>query len=98
MTMMNEIRKYNVEFENSMGHRRLISDKNCTIHEAFSYISKFLNEHSYRSSYQRLIFNIDPPYAMVDVGSHTEFFYINGLTETDYLLYLSSDQFRKEHL
>ena len=43
--------------------------------EAFKVINDFLDDHNYKSYYQRA-WNKNDKTTVVDVGSHTEFFYI----------------------
>ena len=62
-------------FENSQGKRRLLSQLK-TEKDCFKEISKFLKEHNFVSYYMKTW----KPYeyvTQVDVGSHTEFFYIS---------------------
>ena len=62
-------------FENSQGKRKLLSQPK-TEKDCFKQISKFLEEHDFVSYYMRTW----KPYeyvTQVDVGSHTEFFYIS---------------------
>lgn len=65
---------YNVLFENSKGQRKIIGtveNKEAT----FKVINDFLNEHNYKSYYSNC-WKKDDKTTVVDVGSHTEFFYI----------------------
>lgn len=62
-------------FENSQGKRRLIAE--CESKEkCCKEISKFLKEHNFVSHYRRT-WHPYPYITQVDVGSHTEFFYIS---------------------
>ena len=64
----------NVMFENSKGQLRIID----TVENeelAFKVINDFLDDHKYKSYYQRT-WKKDDKTIVVDVGSHTEFFYI----------------------
>ena len=64
----------NVMFENSRGQLRTIGTvKN--EESAFKVINDFLDDHNYKSYYQRT-WNKDDKTTVVDVGSHTELFYI----------------------
>lgn len=60
-------------FENSRGEERLIAEV-ATEEEAFKEINTFLNEHNFKSYYFRTW--IAQGRKCVDVGSHTEFFWI----------------------
>lgn len=62
-----------VEFKNSYGVRRVIGECE-TEKEAFKIIYDFLKDHNYKSYYTRTREIEDRIW--VDVGSHTEFFYI----------------------
>ena len=64
----------NVMFENSKGQKRIIGAAE-TNDEAFKVINDFLTDHNYKSYYQRT-WKKDDKTTVVDVGSHTEFFYI----------------------
>ena len=75
----------NVMFENSKGQKRIIGTVeneesafkiiNDFLDEAFKVINDFLTDHNYKSYYQRT-WKKDDKTTVVDVGSHTEFFYI----------------------
>lgn len=65
---------YNVLFENSKGQKRIIGTAE-TKDTAFKVIDEFLDDHKYKSYYKRC-WNTDDKTIVVDVGSHTEFFYI----------------------
>ena len=64
----------NVMFENSKGQKRIIGTVE-NEESAFKVINDFLDDHNYKSYYQRT-WNKDDKTTVVDVGSHTEFFYI----------------------
>ena len=65
---------YNILFENSEGKKRIIGIAK-TGNSAFKIIDDFLKEHNYKSYYKRTWKTGDKT-TTVDVGSHTEFFYI----------------------
>ena len=64
----------NVMFENSTGQLRIIGIVE-NEESAFKIINDFLDDHGYKSYYQRT-WKKDDKTTVVDVGSHTEFFYI----------------------
>ena len=64
----------NVMFENSNGQSRTIGTVE-NEESAFKVINDFLDDHNYKSYYQRT-WKKDDKTTIVDVGSHTEFFYI----------------------
>ena len=68
------IEMLNVMFENSKGQKRTIGTVE-NEESAFKVINDFLDDHNYKSYYQRT-WNKDDKTTVVDVGSHTEFFYI----------------------
>ena len=61
-------------FENSKSQKRIIGTAE-TNDEAFKVINDFLDDHNYKFYYQRT-WEKDDKTTVVDVGSHTEFFYI----------------------
>ena len=63
-----------VMFENSKGQKRIIGTAE-TNDEVFKVINDFLIDHNYKSYYTRT-WKKDDKTTVVDVGSHTEFFYI----------------------
>ena len=65
---------YIVEFENTYGERREIGSV-ATKPKASKIIQKFLNPHKYKAPYWRII-SLEDNIEQIDVGSHTEFFYI----------------------
>ena len=64
----------NVMFENSKGQSRTIGTVE-NEESAFKTINDCLDDHKYKSYYQRT-WKKDDKTTVVDVGSHTEFFYI----------------------
>ena len=67
-----------LEFENSQGQRRVIGNPE-TPQEMWQIINKFLADHNFKSYYSRM--NLYPDEYEIDVGSHTEFFYISEMTD-----------------
>ena len=67
--------KYKVEFKNSYDKTRIISYAN-TIKECWDIIFEFLEDHNYKSYYQRTRIGDDGK-VHIDVGSWSEFFYIS---------------------
>ena len=65
---------YNILFENSKGKKRIIGIAK-TEKTAFKIIDDFLKEHNYKSYYKRT-WKTDDKTICIDVGSYTEFFYI----------------------
>ena len=64
----------NVMFENSNGQLRIIGTVE-NDESAFKVINDFLDDHNYKSYYSNC-WKKDDKTTVVDVGSHTEFFYI----------------------
>lgn len=65
---------YIVEFSNCFGDRRKIGSA-AQRDEAFKIINKFLDDHNYHSYYMRF-WESAKNETCVDVGSHSECFYI----------------------
>lgn len=65
---------YIIEFENTYGERRKIGSTANRL-KANRIIQKFLNSHEYKAPYWRII-SLEDNIEQIDVGSHTEFFYI----------------------
>lgn len=70
-------------FENSRGEERVIAEPN-TVRECNQEIKKFLDEHNFTSYYSRCWKTPDGR-IKVDVGSHTEFFKVEGVTWEEWL-------------
>ena len=64
----------NVIFKNCKGQLRIITTVE-NEESAFKVINDFLTDHNYKSYYQRT-WEKDDKTTVVDVGSYTEFFYI----------------------
>lgn len=64
----------NVMFENPKSQLRIIGTAE-TNDEAFKVINDFRTDHNYKAYYKRT-WKKDDKTTAVDVGSHTEFFYI----------------------
>lgn len=69
---------YPVYFENSHGVRRVIGQAE-NGNEVFDIINKFLEEHNFKSYYVEL-YKADDEW-VIDVGSHTEFFYVTDVID-----------------
>ncbi len=63
-----------IEFENSNGERRVIGTAK-TVQGCIKIMQKFLDDHNFKSYYQRYTEKPDGS-IWIDVGSHTEFFWI----------------------
>ena len=63
-------------FQNSRGDERLIAEPS-NREEVVKEINKFLNDHNYKSYYTRVW--EDDGRLVFDVGSHTEFFILEGM-------------------
>ena len=64
-------------FKSSNGKERIIAEPS-NIDEVFNEINKFLDEHNFKSYYTRMW--EENGRLKFDVGSHTEFFYVKGLS------------------
>lgn len=69
-------------FKNSYGKERVIAEVK-DIDECFKEINKFLDEHNFKSYYTRV--REEDGRLEFDVGSHTEFFYLEGMTWDEYI-------------
>lgn len=65
---------YKVQFKNSKGKIRFIGQAK-TKEKAFKIIDDFLFDKNFKSWYKK-VRELDDKTTIVDVGSHTEFFYI----------------------
>jgi hypothetical protein len=70
-------------FRHSDRRTTLLSEPE-TIDEAFVAINKFLKDHNFKSYYKRVC-GTDDDSIWIDVGSHSEFFIIKGITFEDYM-------------
>ena len=75
-------------FKNSQGKERLIAECE-TVQEVHKEIDKFLNEHNFKSYYMRSWGNEDA--VTIDVGSHSEFFRIKGISHSEYIKGLNKE-------
>lgn len=71
----------NLYFQNSHGQERLIA-QHVNVKECYREINKFLDDHSFKSYYTRM-FEEDGR-IIFDVGSHTEFFIVDGANMNDF--------------
>ena len=63
-------------FQNSRGVERLIAEPS-NREEVVNEINKFLDDHNYKSYYMQVCEDNDR--LMIDVGSWSEFFYLEGM-------------------
>jgi hypothetical protein len=74
-------------FQNSRNEERVIAECS-TIEEVHKEINKFLDTHNFKSYYTRVMPDGDNPNRVIlDVGSWSEFFKIDGVTFEDYTNY-----------
>ena len=64
-------------FQNSKGEERVIAEPS-NREEVVKEINKFLDDHNYKSYYTRVWEDDDR--LVFDVGSHTEFFILEGMS------------------
>ena len=69
-------------FKNSQGEERLIAECE-TLDEIHEEISNFLDEHNFKCYYTRSWGGEEG--VTIDVGSHSEFFKIKGISHNDYI-------------
>ena len=75
-------------FKNCEGKERLIAECD-TVSAIHKEIKKFLDEHEYVSHYSRSWGNEEN--IIIDVGSHSEFFVVKGISHIDYIKELQKD-------
>lgn len=75
-------------FKNSQGKERLIA-KCDTVQDAHKEINKFLDDHNFKSYYSRIWGNDEE--VKIDVGSHSEFFVVKGISHIDYIKQLQKN-------
>ena len=68
-------------FQNSQGKERLIAEPS-NREEVVKEINKFLDEHNYKSYYTQVC--EDNGRLMIDVGSWSEFFFLEGMSFEDW--------------
>lgn len=80
-------------FKNCEGKERLITECD-TVSAIHKEIMKFLDEHEYVSHYSRSWGNEEN--IIIDVGSHSEFFVVKGISHIDYIKELQKDEDSEE--
>lgn len=68
-------------FRNSNGKERVITDPS-NVEEVSKEIKQFIDDHNFKSYYTRVW--EENGRLKFDVGSHTEFFYLEGMTFEEY--------------
>lgn len=81
-------------FKNSRGEERLIAECE-TVREAHKEINKFLDEHNFKCYYTRSWG--DDKGVILDVGSHSEFFVIKGISHAEYINALQKNDEPEEY-
>ena len=76
-------------FKNSQSKERLVAECE-TVKDVGKEIQKFLDDHNYKSYYSRSR-EVDGR-IKIDVGSWSEFFYIDGITYEEYSKALHSEK------
>lgn len=74
-------------FQNSKHEERVV-DEIANIEEVSKEINKFLKDHNFKSYYTRVW--EENGRLKFDVGSHSEFFYLEGITFEEYSKYNSN--------
>lgn len=78
----------NLYFQNSYGKERFIAECD-SVQDIHKAINKFLDEHDYKSYYSRS--REHHGRVKIDVGSHTEFFFVEGISYEEYIEALCSE-------
>ena len=81
-------------FQNSCGEERVIAEPT-NKEEVHKEIKKFLDEHNFKSYYTRIW--EENGRLKYDVGSHTEFFILEGMTFEEYTKNNHSDKTMLAH-
>ena len=68
-------------FRSSNGKERIIAEPS-NIEEVSKEIKKFINDHNFKSYYTRVW--EENSRLKFDIGSYTEFFYLDGMTFEEY--------------
>lgn len=68
-------------FRSSNGKERVIAEP-LNVEEVSKEIKKFIDDHNFKSYYTRVL--EEDGRLKFDVGSHTEFFYLKGMTFEEY--------------
>ena len=71
-----------LHFKNSQGKEKLIAECE-TVGECHKKIQKFLDDHDYKSYYLRT--REHDGRIQIDVGSYSEFFFIDGISHVEYM-------------
>ena len=66
-----------VIFSNCKDETRKIGNEVENRKQAIKEIDKFLKDNNFKSYYMRTWFNVERNQYVIDVGSHTEFFYVD---------------------
>ena len=66
----------NLYFRDSHGNKRLLASNINNKEGVWEYIQAFLDEHNFKSYYTRVWYK--DGYTWYDVGSHTEFFFVDA--------------------
>ena len=69
-------------FQNSQGKERVIAETD-SLEKTWEEINKFLEDHNFKSYYSR-VWEKDNR-LIIDVGSHTEFFIVDGCDFEDFV-------------
>lgn len=75
-------------FKNSQGKERLIAECE-TARDVNREIHKFLDDHNYKNYYSRS-WEVDGR-VKIDVGSWSEFFFVDGITHDEYIKSLNKE-------
>lgn len=81
-------------FKNRQGEERLIAECE-TVQEAHKEINKFLDEHNFKCYYTRSWGEDEG--VTLDVGSHSEFFRIKGISHAEYINALQKNDETEEY-
>ena len=87
---MNEENKLTLFFRNSRGEKRVIAYP-ASVEDAHVEMKKFMKERNFKSYYARVW--EEDGVLKFDVGSHSEFFFLDGISFEEYSKEVNKDEF-----
>ena len=85
----------NVWFQNSENKEKVVGVATDT-KEVMKIIQNFLDDHDFKSYYTRVWYHESDDKTWFDVGSHTEFFFVEGNIYSDMMKYDEEEKKKEE--
>lgn len=85
----------NVWFQSSENKERIVGEAT-NMMEIMQVIANFLDEHNFKSYYTRVWYTDSDDRTWFDVGSHTEFFFVEGNMYDDMVEYDEKEKKKEE--